>query len=80
MYYQQSSAKVLWIAFLTSLIVSALVSFSFVYFGSGVVTEKSTTVEIPDVENLDLQKAEMILDERGLKLIVEDERFHPTTK
>jgi beta-lactam-binding protein with PASTA domain len=80
MYYQQSSAKVFWIAFLTSLIVSALISFSFVYFGPGLLTEKSTTVEIPDVENLDLQKAEMILDERGLKLIVEDERFHPTTK
>ncbi|MEJ2354445.1 MAG: PASTA domain-containing protein [candidate division WOR-3 bacterium] len=80
MYYQQSSAKVFWIAFLTSLIVSGLVSFSFLYFGPGFLTENSTTIEIPDVENLELQKAEMILDEKGLKLIVEDERFHPTTK
>jgi len=80
MYYQQSSARVFWIAFLTSLIVSGLVSFSFVYFGPDFVAEESTTIEIPDVENLDLQKAEMILDERGLNLIVEDERFHPTTK
>jgi beta-lactam-binding protein with PASTA domain len=80
MYYQQSSARVFWIAFLTSLIVSGLVSFTFVYFGPVFLAQKSTTVEIPDVENLDLQKAEMILDERRLKLMVEDERFHPTTK
>ncbi len=80
MYYQQSSARVFWVAFLTSLIVSGLVSFSFVYFGPDFLSEKSMTIEIPDVENLDLQKAEMILDERGLNLIVEDEKFHPTTK
>jgi serine/threonine-protein kinase len=51
-----------------------------VYFVPDVLSEKSSTIEIPDVENLELQKAEMILDERGLKIIVEDEKFHPTTK
>lgn len=80
MYYQQSSAKVFWISFITALVVSSLISFTFVYFVPDVLSEKSSTVEIPDVENLELQKAEMILDEKGLKIIVEDEKFHPTTK
>ncbi len=80
MYYQQSSAKVFWIAFLTSLVVSSLVSFSFVYFIPEVISEKTQTITIPDVENLELQKAEMIMDEKGLKIIVEDEKYHPTTK
>jgi len=80
MYYQQSSARVFWIAFLTALFVSGLVSFSFAYFAPDILTRKSTSVKIPDVENLELQKAEMILDEKGLKVIVEDERFHPTTR
>ncbi len=80
MYYQQSSAKVFWIAFLTSLVVSSLVCFTFVYFVPNVVSGEVKMVEVPDVENLELQKAEMILDEKGLKMIVEDEKFHPTTK
>ncbi|MBN1695542.1 PASTA domain-containing protein [candidate division WOR-3 bacterium] len=80
MYYQQSSAKVFWIAFLTSLIVSSLVAFTFVYFVPQVLSGKSKMVEIPDVENLELHKAEMIMDEKGLKIITEDEKFHPTTK
>jgi beta-lactam-binding protein with PASTA domain len=80
MYYQQSSAKVFWISFLTSLIVSSLIGFTFVYFIPEVLSGKSKMVEIPDVENLELHKAEMIMDERGLKIIVEDEKFHPTTK
>ncbi len=80
MYYQQSSAKVFWISFLTSLVVSSLVAFTFVYFIPEVLSGKSKMVEIPDVENLELHKAEMIMDEKGLKIITEDEKFHPTTK
>ncbi len=80
MYYQQSSAKVFWIAFLTSLVVSSLVGFVFVYFVPQVTSLEAQTVVIPDVENLELQKAEMIMDEKGLKILVEDEKFHPTTK
>jgi beta-lactam-binding protein with PASTA domain len=80
MYYQQSSAKVFWISFLTSLVVSSLVCFTFVYFVPNVLSGEVKMVEVPDVENLELQKAEMILDEKGLKIIVEDEKFHPTTK
>lgn len=80
MYYQQSSAKVFWIAFLTSLVVSSLVGFVFVYFIPQFVTVQTQTVTIPDVENLELQKAEMIMDKKGLKILVEDEKFHPTTK
>jgi len=80
MYYQQSSAKVFWISFLTSLIVSSLIGFTFVYFVPEVLSGKSKMVEIPDVENLELHKAEMIMDEKGLKIITEDEKFHPTTK
>jgi beta-lactam-binding protein with PASTA domain len=80
MYYQQSSAKVFWISFLTSLVVSSLIGFSFVYFIPEVLSGKSKMVEIPDVENLELHKAEMIMDEKGLKIITEDEKFHPTTK
>ena len=80
MYYQQSSAKVFWISFLTSLIVSSLIGFTFVYFVPEVLSGKSKMVEIPDVENLEPHKAEMIMDEKGLKIITEDEKFHPTTK
>jgi len=80
MYYQQSSAKVFWIAFLTSLVVSSLVGFVFVYFIPEVMSGKTQTITIPDVDNLELQKAEMIMDEKGLKIIVEDEKYHPTTK
>lgn len=80
MYYQQSSAKVFWIAFLTSLVVSSLVCFTFVYFVPNVLSGEVKMVEVPDVVNLELQKAQMILDEKGLKIIVEDEKFHPTTK
>ncbi len=80
MYYQQSSAKVFWISFLTSLVVSSLVGFTFVYFVPQFSSEKAKMVEVPDVENLELHNAEMIMDERGLKIIVEDERFDPTTK
>jgi beta-lactam-binding protein with PASTA domain len=80
MYYQQSSARIFWISFLTSLIVSSLIGFTFVYFIPEVLSGKSKMVEIPDVENLDIHKAEMILDEKGLAIIVEDEKFHPTTK
>jgi beta-lactam-binding protein with PASTA domain len=80
MYYQQSSAKVFWISFLTSLIVSSLVGLTFVYFVPQLSSGKAKTVEVPDVTNLELHKAEMIMDEQGLKIIVEDERFDPTTK
>ncbi len=80
MYYQQSSAKVFWIAFLTSLIVSSLVAFTFVYFVPEILSGQSDMVVVPDVENLDVHKAEMILAEKGLKIIVEDEKFDPTTK
>jgi beta-lactam-binding protein with PASTA domain len=82
MYYQQSSAKVFWISFLTSLVVSSLVAFTFVYFVPEIQSGRSDVdmILVPDVENLDLHKAEMILDEKSLKIIVEDEKYHPTTK
>ena len=82
MYYQQSSAKVFWISFVTSLVVSSLVALTFIYLIPEIQSGQSDRdmVLVPDVENLDLHKAEMILDEKGLKIIVEDEKYHPTTK
>jgi serine/threonine-protein kinase len=82
MYYQQSSAKVFWISFITSLVVSSLVAVTVVYLVPEIKLGQSDMdmVLVPDVENLDLHKAEMILDEKGLKIIVEDEKYHPTTK
>jgi beta-lactam-binding protein with PASTA domain len=80
MYYQQSSAKVFWISFLTSLIVSILIGFIFVYLIPQFSSGKANMVEVPDIENLELHQAEMIMDEQGLKIMVEDERFDPTTK
>lgn len=74
MYYQQSSAKVFWIAFVTSLVVSSIVSFAVVYFVPEFLSENMETVKVPDVENLELRKAEMIVAEKELKIIVEDEK------
>ncbi|MEO0292922.1 MAG: PASTA domain-containing protein [candidate division WOR-3 bacterium] len=80
MYYQQSSGKVFWIAFITSLIVSSLVSFTMIYLLPQALSKRESTIEVPDVENLELSAAEILLKEKGLKMIVEDERFHPTVK
>jgi serine/threonine-protein kinase len=80
MYYQQSSAKVFWISFLTSLVVSSVVASTFMYLVPQLSSGKAKTVEVPNVENLELHKAEIIMDEKGLKIIVEDEKFDPTTK
>lgn len=72
MYYERSSAKIFWISFLTSLIVSGLVSFSVIYFVPDFL-EKSEEVKIkvPDVEGLDLQTAEMVMDRSDLLLAIE---------
>jgi serine/threonine-protein kinase len=78
MYYQQSSAKVFWIAFITSLVVSVIVSFTFMQLVPKIGSGNSETVAVPDIDNLELQKAKMILDEKGLKAIVEDEHFSST--
>jgi beta-lactam-binding protein with PASTA domain len=80
MYYQQSSAKVFWISFLTSLVVSSVIAFTFVYLVPQLSSERIRMVEVPDVGNLELHNAESITDERGLKIIVEDERFDSMTK
>jgi len=80
MYYQQSSAKVFWIAFVTSLVVSAIVSFAFVNLIPNNISGNNTMVTVPDIGNLELQRAEMIMDEKGLKIIVEDQKFNPTIR
>jgi beta-lactam-binding protein with PASTA domain len=80
MYFQQSSAKVFWISFFTSLVVSSLIGFTFSYLVPQFSSGKAKMVEVPDVENLEIHNAEMIVDERGLKMLVEDERFDQTVK
>lgn len=80
MYYQQSSAKVFWISFLTSLIVSGLVSFTFVYFVPEILSGEVKMVKIPDIERLELKKAQRLMEEKGLRVIVENRNFHPTIK
>lgn len=81
MYYQQSSAKVFWIAFITSLVVSGIVSFTFIQLAPKMgISGNTEMVSVPDVDNLELQKAEMILNEKELKTIVEDEIFSTTIK
>jgi len=80
MYYQQSSAKVFWIAFVTSLVVSAIVSFAFINLIPNNTSRNNAKVTVPDVGNLELQRAEMIMDEKGLKIIVEDQKFNQTIR
>lgn len=72
MYYDRSSAKVFWISFLTSIIVSAIVSFSIVYFVPDFLEQiKEEKIEVPDVEGLDIKTAQMIMDKSGLSLVIE---------
>jgi eukaryotic-like serine/threonine-protein kinase len=80
MYYQQSSTKVFVIAFVTSLVVSAIVSFAFINLIPNTISGNTSTVIVPDVGNLELQRAETIMDEKGLKVIVEDQKFNPTIR
>jgi len=80
MYYQQSSAKVFWIAFVTSLVVSTIISFAFVNLIPNNTSRNNAKVTVPDVGNLELQRAEMIMDEKGLKIIVEDQKFNQTIR
>ncbi|MEA1913627.1 MAG: PASTA domain-containing protein [candidate division WOR-3 bacterium] len=75
MYYKKSSAKIFWISFFTSLVVSGLVSFSVLYFAPGFLEQmKGAKIEVPDVENLELQKAQMIVDKKNLSLVVTDRK------
>ncbi len=72
MYYERSSAKTFWISFLTSLFVSALVSFSVIYFVPDFLgNNKEAKIEVPDVERLDLQSVRMIMDRSNLSLVIE---------
>lgn len=72
MYYDRSSAKMFWISFLTSIIVSAIVSFSIVYFVPHFLNEvKQEKIEVPDVEGLDINTAQAIIDKSGLLIDVE---------
>lgn len=80
MYYQQSSAKVFWIAFLTSLVVSAIVSFAFINLLPNNLSSNSTMVTVPDVGNLEIDRAEAIMGEKGLRIIVEDRKFNQTIR
>ena len=67
MYYNQSATKTFWISFLTSLVVSGAVAFSVVYFAPSVLGKKTETkIEVPDIEHLDLQTAQMIIDRKNL--------------
>lgn len=75
MYYQESGAKIFWISFTTALVVSAMVSFAFLYFSPSFMQRSDGgMVEAPNVEHLDLEKAKMIVDRSGLSLIVEDRK------
>lgn len=72
MYYDRSSAKTFWISFLTSIIVSAIVSFSIVYYIPDFLEQvEEKKIEVPDVEGLDLKTAEMVVDRSGLSLVTE---------
>ncbi|MCK4225451.1 PASTA domain-containing protein [candidate division WOR-3 bacterium] len=78
MYYTQSSAKIFWLSFLTSLIVSALVSFSMVYFVPNILEKsKEVALEVPDVERLDIQTAQMIMDRNNLSLVIAERKSDP---
>jgi len=79
MYYETSGSKVFVIAFFTSLIVSAAVCFGFYFFTSEhPITRKPKKVEVPNLSNVDLETAKMLLDAKGLSLIKEGEREDPT--
>lgn len=50
--YYESGAKYFWISFVTSLIVSSIMSFIFVVFVSPIITQKKTKVEVPNIKGM----------------------------
>ncbi len=79
MYYETSSSKVFVISFFTSLIVSGLVCFGFYFFTSGhLIARRPKKVEVPNLSNIDMATAKMLLDVKGLSIIKEGEKEDPT--
>jgi len=79
MYYETSGSKVFVISFFTSLIVSGLVCFGFYFFTGGhLLPKRPQKVEVPNLSNVDLATAKMLLDAKGLSLIKEGEKEDPT--
>lgn len=81
MYYKENSSKVFWVSFITAFLVSALVSIGVLYFAPDFLPgKKMQVIEVPDVENLTLENAQMMADKKGLSLVVEDRRNDATVK
>ncbi len=72
--YYESGAKYFWISFVTSLIVSSIMSFVFIIFVSPYITQKKTKVEVPNVEGMKEDQASLVLKNKGLFLLVASEK------
>ncbi len=68
--YYESGAKYFWISFITSLIVSSIMSFIFVVFVSPIITQKKTKVEVPNINGMKEVQASLVLKNKGLLLLV----------
>ena len=79
MYYETSGSKVFVISFFTSLIVSGLVCFGFYFFTTmHPITRSPKKVEVPNLSNVDIETAKMLLSAKGLSVIKEGEKEDPT--
>jgi serine/threonine-protein kinase len=72
--YYESGAKYFWISLVTSLIVSSIMSFVFIVFVSPYITHKKANVEVPNVKGMKENQATLVLENKGLLLLVSGQR------
>ncbi len=68
--YYESGSKYFWISFVTSLIVSSIMSFIFIVFVSPYITQIKTKVEVPNLKGMKENQASLVLKNKGLLLLV----------
>jgi len=75
--YYESGAKYFWISFVTSLIVSSIMSFVFIVFVSPYITQKTIEVEVPNLKGMKEDQASLVAKNKGLLLMVSQKRDDP---
>lgn len=76
MYYQSEGPKAFIISFFTSLVVSFCVCFAF-WKLTPMFEKGGGKVEVPNLKNIDVETAKLLLESKGLMLIVEGEKEDP---
>ncbi len=79
MYYHSEGPKAFLISFFTSLIVSVGVCFAF-WKLAPMLEKGGKKVEVPNLKNIDVETAKLLVESKGLMLIVEGEREDPTVE